>query len=275
MFGKNKVLNPHEYDQDPEGSLRVTTIFPTIQGEGPFSGCPATFVRLSGCNLACSFCDTYFDAGEVMPFAAIMQTVRAGWKAFRALHGVPIFYGQHPLLVLTGGEPMMQRNVVKFIQHAEMSGFTVQIETNGIFYRELPPSVSLVVSPKVNERTREYIKPDDRILEKALALKFVVSADVPGYDTIPEFAKLWLIRKGKEGKEIFISPMNCYSTQPAPPPDGASLADRVKQGGKVSFWDAGVLDMERNRKNHEYAATLCMKLGLRLSLQTHLYAGLP
>ena len=57
MHGKNKVAKRTDNPQ----SLQVHEIFHTIQGEGPFSGRPAVFIRLSGCNLRCWFCDTEWD----------------------------------------------------------------------------------------------------------------------------------------------------------------------------------------------------------------------
>src|SRR5271157_5894244 len=56
MFGHNKVMVPKNYSAEPAASLKITSIFYTLQGEGPFSGTPCCFIRLTGCNLTCSFC---------------------------------------------------------------------------------------------------------------------------------------------------------------------------------------------------------------------------
>ena len=61
MFGKNPIRKAEKGD----GSvLQIQEIFPTVQGEGPHTGVPSVFVRLGGCNLACSFCDTEFENFE-------------------------------------------------------------------------------------------------------------------------------------------------------------------------------------------------------------------
>lgn len=267
MFGKNKVVNPHFFEDAPKGTLKVTSIFPTIQGEGPFSGYAATFVRLSHCSLACSFCDTYFETGEYLSYMEILSRVRKAWTNFRKEHGPPLFYGQYPLIVITGGEPMLQPGISAFVLSALRSGFQVQIESNGMFYHELPTEATLVISPKCNEQTRKYITPSEKILDRADYLKFVVSASEKGYTDIPEFAHRWIIRKAAVGGEIFLSPMNCYKTPP-------KKEDQTVEG-RVSFWDPDILDMEKNRENHRYAALLAMRLGLRVSLQTHLLLEVP
>ena len=69
MFGHNKIVGQKFFRESPEareGKLLVTSIFHTIQGEGPFAGQPAVFVRLAHCNLNCPWCDTFFDRGDWM-----------------------------------------------------------------------------------------------------------------------------------------------------------------------------------------------------------------
>ena len=275
MFGLNAVVNPHNFDDAPTDSLMVTTIFPTLQGEGPFSGCPASFIRLTKCNLKCSFCDTFFDAGSFLTFSQILEKVEESWDAFHLNNGsMRVHFGQKPILVITGGEPLLQPNLEDFCAYALGQGYKIQIETNGMFFRSLHKSVHVVVSPKCNETTREYIKPE-AMLHRADSLKFVISADEPGYQDIPDFAKKWLSVYQPYGKQIFLSPMNCYIEKPVQLGKDGTIEQRAENDERFSFWTPGLLDMERNRRNHEYAALLCMKYGLRLSLQTHLLASLP
>lgn len=273
MFGTNKVVNPHAFDEALPHTLMVTTIFPTLQGEGPFTGVPSTFIRLSRCSLSCSFCDTWFDSGEVMTFSDILTKARQVWQEWRKKNAPAHFYlADNPMLVITGGEPTLQSNLSAFCEYATMAGYRIQIESNGMFYRELVWPTHLVISPKCNEQTREYIKPNDKMLDRADSLKFVVSADEPGYTDLPDFAQRWLLRKASKGGQIFISPMNCYKTKPDEVK--GSMDERMK-GELISFWEPDRLDMERNQHNHEHAALLAMRYGVRLSLQTHLLASLP
>lgn len=275
MFGKNQVVNPHFFDDAPTGKLKVTSIFPTIQGEGPYTGCAATFVRLSHCSLACSFCDTHFETGEFLSHIEILSKVRNVWTDFRKQYGPPLFYGQRPFIVITGGEPLLQPAIAGFILTALRSGFQVQIESNGMFYRELPPETILVISPKCNEKTRNYIQPSEKTLARADYLKFIISATEPGYTDIPEFAYRWLIKKAATGGEVFLSPMNCYKEEAILSMGMLPLEQRKEKEADVSFWSSDVLDMEKNKENHRYTSLLAMRLGLRVSLQTHLLMELP
>src|SRR6187402_812448 len=71
MFGTNKIVGQKFFKNAPPESLFITSMFFTLQGEGPYGGLPALFIRLTKCNLACSFCDTFFDAGDWMTYDEI------------------------------------------------------------------------------------------------------------------------------------------------------------------------------------------------------------
>jgi 7-carboxy-7-deazaguanine synthase len=273
MFGQNKVRNPHAFDTMPSNALKVTSIFPTLQGEGPFAGRPAVFIRLAYCNLKCDFCDTWFDSGDNMTFAEIDQAIEEACKRY------PQWRTYKPMLVFTGGEPLMQPNLSEYLLHRSTrehpfhrENQLVQIETNGNFAApNLPWWVHVVISPKVNEKTGQYIKVDKDLLARADALKFVISRFMSAYNMVPTWALDW---RGVANRPIYLSPMNCYARQPRLPSPDDSAAVRAERE-RISFWEPGLLDMEKNRQNHEYTAALAMGLGCYLSIQQHLYAGLP
>ena len=279
MFGKNDIVQPKHFQDMRARSLKVTSIFPTLQGEGPFAGRPAVFVRLTGCNLACSFCDTYFNRGDIMDFDGIFlhifDQLKRRFEGHYALKQEPI------LLVLTGGEPMLQPNISRFLSESHRRQFfDTQVESNGIHYQHIPDETTLVLSPKVNERTGEYIVPCTRALHRAEVLKFVISADMEPYCNIPPFAKRWFDEFGPNvatngrPRRIYVSPMNMYARQPSANED-ANLVYRSESNERISFWTEGLLDHDRNRANHERAAEVAMNAGVRLTLQMHLYANLP
>ncbi len=133
--------------------LRVKEIFPTIQGEGPFAGIPAVFIRLAGCNLKCWFCDTDFSGGDLRALTSIITEVNEMRSRVRV--------GDRPLCVLTGGEPLMQK-VGPLVQTLIGHGWKVQIETDGVLWTDLPDSehLDIVCSPKtakVHPMTRNRV----------------------------------------------------------------------------------------------------------------------
>ena len=110
---------------------KINEIFYSIQGEGFFTGTPAVFVRFSGCNLDCDFCDTQHQQGEMMSKEEIFAKV-----------------AQYPSkhLVFTGGEPGLFIDF-DFVQFFKNAGYFVQIETNGTC--PLPENIDWVTcSPK-------------------------------------------------------------------------------------------------------------------------------
>lgn len=172
MFGTNPIRPPEHGDGRV---LQLQEIFPTLQGEGPFAGWPAVFVRLGGCNLACSFCDTEFESFTPWNLPELMAEVRQ--LALNEL-GERV----RGLVVITGGEPLRQ-NIAPFCELLIAAGFGVQIETNGTLWRALPPEVSIVCSPKPGKQGYGALRPD--MLARADALKYIVSAEDPLYFDVP------------------------------------------------------------------------------------------
>lgn len=150
--------------------LDIVSIFPTIQGEGPFTGHRAIFVRLAGCNLQCPGCDTDYTSGrEKQHVGDICKRI--------------IEYGEAPyLVVITGGEPFRQ-NVSILANGLIAMGYDVQIETNGT----LPPSpglseqVCVVCSPKAGKLNKV-------IADRADCFKYVMHADSVAEDGLPILA---------------------------------------------------------------------------------------
>lgn len=98
--------------------LLVNEIFFSLQGESTWAGRPCAFVRLSGCNLQCRYCDTEYARyhGVRMEIADILERVRS--------------YGCR-IVEITGGEPLLQKQTPLLVTHLLSDGFTVLMETNG------------------------------------------------------------------------------------------------------------------------------------------------
>lgn len=258
MFGQNQTVNRKFFTPiNPdfqEGKLLVTSVFITLQGEGPLAGRTAAFVRLAKCSIACAMCDTYFESGKWLSVEEILKQI----DEQLAIKNLP-----HPeCLIITGGEPTLQDTYL--LEGMAAAHFKyVQIESHGLLTFKPRGSTMFVISPKINDKTKKYMKANETNLERADCLKFLVAHPSSGfgyYSEIPDWALAW---KDKTNRDIYISPINEYSQQP-------------EQSEKaVTFWDPDLLNKQANQLNHEYAATYCMRYGLRLSLQLHLYASLP
>ena len=112
---------------------KVNEIFHSLQGEGYNTGTASVFIRLSGCNLRCDFCDTQHEAGTMMSLPEIVEQVMR--------------YPKAPLIVLTGGEPSLWIDKDFVAGLKAMTGKTIAIETNGT--HTLPDGIDWVtLSPK-------------------------------------------------------------------------------------------------------------------------------
>lgn len=157
---------------DDGSSLEVHSIFYTIQGEGPYCGHPAVFVRLAGCNLQCPSCDTEYTEGRIKyTVEEILAQIDMAWQISH----------KPALVVITGGEPFRQ-NITPLIDNLINEGYKVQIETNGT----LPPSnnlfnyreLTVVCSPKAG-------KVHPNLLPYIDAYKYVMNHDSIDMDGLP------------------------------------------------------------------------------------------
>ena len=146
---------------------KINEIFHSIQGEGCHAGVPSVFIRFSGCNLKCGFCDTLHEEGAFMPDEDIIAAVKK--QPSRQV-------------VLTGGEPSLFIDSVFIRRLKEETGLPVAIETNGT--RELPEGIDWVtVSPKtgMSESGDAEVK-----VKYANELKVVdIGQDLEQYFTLP------------------------------------------------------------------------------------------
>ena len=156
--------------------IALAETFYSVQGEGTWTGTPAVFVRLAGCHLNCRFCDTDYSLKE---FASVEQIV----ARVRELGGAC------PMVILTGGEPLAQRETSRLIDALRSDGRRVHIESNGSIAVDLADDVWLTVSPK--ERL------DARMAARADEVKLIVDGRVPDE---------WLERFGERKLPIFLQP---------------------------------------------------------------------
>ncbi|MDX1566203.1 MAG: radical SAM protein [Longimicrobiales bacterium] len=122
--------------EDGRDFLRVTEIFHSIQGESTWVGSPCTFVRLTGCPLRCTWCDTEYSfyGGERRSLDSIVEEVR----------GIGT-----PLVEITGGEPLVHKNAFRLAEMLLDEGFTVLVETSGAMDVEpLDPRVHKIMDLK-------------------------------------------------------------------------------------------------------------------------------
>ena len=120
----------------------ITEIFKSIQGEGTRAGLPCIFVRLTGCNLRCTWCDTAyaFHGGTKLSVEEVISRVDELAGRIAGLSGSQ---ASVPLVELTGGEPLLQEEVYPLAERLLAAGYTVMIETSGERYIGRLPSERL------------------------------------------------------------------------------------------------------------------------------------
>jgi organic radical activating enzyme len=226
-------MQPNQQRPEPistSDTLLVHSVWPTIQGEGPYAGSPAVFVRLAGCNIQCPACDTDY------------TSVRMPYTAYN-LSGLVYATRRSGVVVITGGEPLRQ-DIGPFCQHLLDLGFTVQVETNGMLYRDNVPydKITVVCSPKTPFLATA-------LLPHIKAYKYVVQKGfISDIDGLPTSAL---------GRHTAVARPSCWS--PLVP---------------IYIQPLDEQDPILNQENLEEAIRVCSKYDYRLCLQIHKIIGL-
>lgn len=263
MFGKNKIAkfagNGSPY------LLQVQEIFYSIQGEGPSAGTPAIFIRLSGCNLRCHFCDTDFES---------VDKATSPHNIYDQVSDLMVGHDRAPLIVITGGEPLRQNISVLLLMLLER-GYSVEIETAGTV---MPPDIVPILdqycrteqlriicspkTPKINDTVAAHcvnykyiVEVGDWMLERGVPY---ASTQDPTDDRVP----LYIPTTSYD--HIWVQPMAVYKKAWSP------------LWGWVKSYDANLSlpDEVKIQANQEYAAKICLRWGYRLSIQLHKIVGL-
>lgn len=172
--------------------LKVSEIFHSLQGESTYAGLPCIFIRLSGCNLNCSYCDTGYALGE-----------GTEWSKEQILDKIRQY--KCNLVELTGGEPLCQKKAIPLLQRLCDEGYTVLLETNGsISVAEVPPEVIKIIDVKLpgSGYGESFLIKNLNHLQTHDQIKFVI-----GNKRDYEAAKDFMAQHGLKGGNILFSPV--------------------------------------------------------------------
>ena len=181
----------------------ITEIFRSIQGEGTRAGLPCVFVRLTGCNLRCTWCDTAyaFHGGTKMSVGEVQA--RVDELAGRHADGRTVV----PTVELTGGEPLLQEEIYPLAEKLLTAGYTVLVETSGErSIARLPKEVIKIVDVKCPDsgEADTFLGSNLEVLSANDEVKFVISTR-RDYEFAREFTKEH--RLGERVNAVLFSPV--------------------------------------------------------------------
>ena len=162
--------------------MKVNEIFTSFQGEGPFIGMRATFLRLSECNLNCDFCDTQSrDEGDLMSVEEVKNLLLEELDKHNT-----------NFLVITGGEPTLQYEEIKELVPLIKDKCTIQFESNGTSSEDMIKEAYYVISPKVDkEEVYKRYLPNDNVF-----FKFVIE-NQKDIDFVLELLGKWKTKRDR------------------------------------------------------------------------------
>jgi len=214
--------------------MRIAEIFYSVQGEGCLVGVPSVFVRTSGCNLRCSWCDTPYTSwnpeGEELSVDVVLERA-ATFPAARHI-------------VLTGGEPMIASGIVQLSQRFRERGTHVTIETAGTVWAEVACDL-MSISPKLSNSTPEGVF---RAQHEKLRLQPSVLRTLTG---AYEYQLKFVVARAEDVAEIC-----ALVTELGAPP------------GKVILMPEGV-EADVLRERGVWIADICKEHGFRFSPRLH------
>ena len=140
--------------------IKVSEIFTSFQGEGPYVGTPATFLRLYGCNLDCEWCDTDMSTYELLSVDDVAEIILTQME-----------FNNIKTLIITGGEPTLQMGEIKRLIKELPEDIKIQMETNGSLF-EYIPEIEFVISPK-QDKEKVF---ENYYLHENTFFKFVITS---------------------------------------------------------------------------------------------------
>jgi 7-carboxy-7-deazaguanine synthase len=191
----------------------ITEIFRSIQGESTYAGLPCVFVRFTGCNLRCTWCDTAyaFYGGTKMSLDEVLERVHAlSGNSAPDVNGLEFQTSQAPelsLVELTGGEPLLQPEAIALAERLTAEHYTVLVETSGErFVGLLPREVVKIVDVKCPDsgESGTFAMDNLEVVDGKDEIKFVI-----GSRRDYEFAKDFSIRHElpRRVRQVLFSPV--------------------------------------------------------------------
>jgi len=230
-------------------------VFNTIQGEGPLTGTPAIFVRFQGCPLKCIFCDETVNHSD--PREGPYTTFK---NVYELIDHIQLVKGNNSLIVLTGGEPLLQGTVLEILASHLFRNcrLRMQLETSGhvgssSLLHQLPPALAgIVISPKTAKVAESWL--ESCWWNDVVSWKYVIPAlGELGRDGLPNIST-------QDG----VTPVHIQR-----PPHWIKKTQILVQ---PMFYRN---DKESTKIATQRCVELALRHGYRLSLQTHRYINVP
>tara|TARA_B110000438_G_scaffold285368_1_gene315376 strand:- start:3484 stop:4158 length:675 start_codon:yes stop_codon:yes gene_type:complete len=218
---------------------KINELFETLQGEGSFTGQPSIFLRLQGCPVGCSWCDTKHTWDihpelEISSNTLLSKSEETEQWSNLSLDNIAEIFNQHNYkakhIVITGGEPCMV-DLTELCLYFEALGYSCQVETSGTFEIRVSEQCWVTVSPKVNMRGGYKILAS--AMQRANEIKHPV-----GTEQHIDDLKALLAEHKVENKQIYLQPIS------------------------------------QKQRATELAIATCIENNWRLSVQVHKYIGI-
>tara|TARA_B100001939_G_scaffold280019_1_gene248673 strand:+ start:982 stop:1677 length:696 start_codon:yes stop_codon:yes gene_type:complete len=222
--------------------MKISELFFSIQGEGELTGIPSVFVRTSGCNLRCRWCDTKYSSwtpeGENVDIEELVEKV----CSYPARH-----------VVITGGEPMIAKDIKEFVDFLKQSGKHITIETAGTIAPNGIQCDLASISPKLSDSTPEKSEISEEWIERHDSTRIdynILNEWIDSY----EFQLKFVVSRREEINEV-----KC-------------IIDKIESDilpEKVLLMPEGT-DSETIHSRYDMLVNLCKENGFRMCNRLHL-----
>ncbi|WP_458187858.1 7-carboxy-7-deazaguanine synthase QueE [Haladaptatus sp. NG-WS-4] len=238
---------PERKPDSAEPTLPINELFYSLQGEGKLAGTPSVFVRTSGCNLRCWFCDSYHTSWEPTHDRMTLSEIVTAVESYEANH-----------VVVTGGEPLVHDETATLLNRLADAGYHTTVETNGTIFTDAAIDLASV-SPKLSSSTPTAVndpKGDGEWADRHEARRIdldALAALVDAYETQLKF----VVTDDSDVKEV------------------ETLVSKVRDVADTPITETDVLLMpegatrERLDETCDRVAELAMKHGYRYTPRLH------